>query len=306
MMAEKKQNTANYNMDPEFLSLMENEVTKVKERKVPIARAFEEIALRTGLKVNTVRNYYYRYINDTSFHAKRSQSYIKTGFTKDETVRLISRMLELQGQGLSVRAASSKLAKGNQKILLRNQNKYRNTISKQKQLVEAVIQDLETNNIMHMNPYTKKVFIPNRTPIETEIQSQIVIDQTQKEGKSLVDLLGALTQNLEKIGRGKTQQLFESLFELSKLAIRATEKEDMRISKSDRLSDMEVELREAKTTQLLQKQHIEALEEQIKKLNKELNILRDISGSFLNLSQTEKITHLPDYVHQLHGYIAKN
>jgi transcriptional regulator with XRE-family HTH domain len=301
MMAEKKSNTANYNMDPKFLSLMENEVSRVKQRKIPIARAFEEIAERTGLKVNTVRNYYYRYINDTNFHTKQEQPFVKAGFSKGETMRLISKMLEIQGQGLSVRAASSRLAKGNQKILLRNQNKYRNTIAKERELVEEVIQELEEKSIIHMNPYTKKVFVPHQVQKQQdESQNQQVTQQ------SLVEMLGGLTQNLEILEKGKTHQLFKNLFELSKLAVLATEKQNSQTFREDQVVDLEAQLREASTTKLLQKQRIESLETQIRQLTGELSILREISGSFLNLSQTEKITHLPDYVHQLNGYIAKN
>ena len=57
-------NTAKSFLDPVLVSLMKKEVSKSKDADEPVNRAFEVIAEKSGLKFNTVRNYYYRYIHE--------------------------------------------------------------------------------------------------------------------------------------------------------------------------------------------------------------------------------------------------
>ena len=45
---------------PDLLDMMEEEVGKAREKNYPITRAFEMVAKESGLKLNTIRNYYYR------------------------------------------------------------------------------------------------------------------------------------------------------------------------------------------------------------------------------------------------------
>lgn len=57
-------NTVKSFLDPVLVSLMKKEVNKSKVADEPVNRAFEVIAEKSGLKFNTVRNYYYRYIHE--------------------------------------------------------------------------------------------------------------------------------------------------------------------------------------------------------------------------------------------------
>ncbi len=284
MMTQEKKSTANYNMDPDFIQLMESEVAITKKSKVPIARAFERISQKSGLKLNTVRNYYYRYINDKGMRRYYEQVEVSPSFTKEETKQLICSMLELLGKGFSVRAASSKLAEGDPKRLLRNQNKYRNTLAKNTRLVEEVLIELQHKNRLHMNPYTKALYIPRERRSDEETP------------------LKKLETGLRRLNNPDMNGLIYGLGRLLEIAAESTEEDLIREKlkhRDDRITELEGKLRETETALLMQSQ-------EARRLTGELKRIREISGSFLNLSQAEKITHLPDYIHQLNGYIAKN
>src|SRR5690554_1712670 len=96
-------------LQPELMSIMKEEVGKAKERRIPIIRAFEEIARRSGLKANTIRNYYYRYIHANEEAVKietedtgedqNIEDAIGRPFTPAETKALMREMLIAQARG---------------------------------------------------------------------------------------------------------------------------------------------------------------------------------------------------------------
>ena len=153
-------------LQPELLSIMKEEVGKARESNIPIIRAFEEIARRSGLKSNTIRNYYYRYIHANEQKVRKSTEYtgegfqdesaIGTPFTPDETRTLMREMLIAQARGESVRGCAARLGKGNKRMLIRFQNKYRSVIAREPEYVTNLIKEIEAEGIACYNPYTRR------------------------------------------------------------------------------------------------------------------------------------------------------
>ena len=101
-----------------------------------------------GRAGGSVRNYYYRLLKTdspaargilagTRLHAERVQPF--TAAEKEEMLRLI---LTERGKGVSVRRAIANVCGGDEKKMLRYQNKYRNMLKKQPEEVRAAAQKL--------------------------------------------------------------------------------------------------------------------------------------------------------------------
>ena len=102
-----------------------------------------------GRAKGSVRNYYYtllksgereevkELLKDSNLKAETIRE-----FTEEETNRVIRDILVEKSKGLSVRRAISNLSKGDDKLMLRYQNKYRNILKKEPQRIQAIMDEL--------------------------------------------------------------------------------------------------------------------------------------------------------------------
>lgn len=103
---------------------------------------FETYGREHSRAKGSVRNYYY------SFLKKRDDSRVKRildgknlgaaevrPFTEEETDELLKRVLEEKSKGVSVRRAIMNVSGGDERLMLRMQNKYRNLLKKQPERV---------------------------------------------------------------------------------------------------------------------------------------------------------------------------
>lgn len=103
---------------------------------------FETYGKEHSRAKGSVRNYYY------SFLKKRDDSRVQRildgknlnaaqvrPFTEDETDALLKRVLEEKSKGVSVRRAIMNVSGGDERLMLRMQNKYRNLLKKQPERV---------------------------------------------------------------------------------------------------------------------------------------------------------------------------
>lgn len=123
----------------------------VKEKKnKSLTDVFREYSLQSGKSEGTVRNIYYGVIKsinaDRELLEKFGLSEIKVNspkvFSETDEKELIKEIFKLKKQGYSVRRAVTTIANGDVKLALRYQNKYRNTLSKNPDLVSNVITEL--------------------------------------------------------------------------------------------------------------------------------------------------------------------
>ena len=109
---------------------------------------FESYAQKTGRAKGSVRNYYYallkttedvrvkKLLNNTGLHAEKI-----TQFSEEETDKMLKAVLEQKAKGVSVRRAVLNLAGGDDKLMLRYQNKYRNVLTKQPERIEKLMRE---------------------------------------------------------------------------------------------------------------------------------------------------------------------
>ncbi len=113
-----------------------------------LTRIFEEYAKNSGRAKGSVRNYYYALLKstdnqevrailrDTQLKAEESRP-----FTDEETDKILKAILKERSKGISVRRAVLNLAGGDDKLMLRYQNKYRNVLAKQPEKIRKLMQE---------------------------------------------------------------------------------------------------------------------------------------------------------------------
>ncbi|MCH5161424.1 MAG: hypothetical protein J1G04_05280 [Clostridiales bacterium] len=130
-----------------------------------LSAAFGEMSKRTGKSVNSVRNYYYAQAKTFELvpevaaklgiktHGVKRAAFVP--FTEKEIDSLIEHILVSKAAGKSVRAAILELSKGDGKLALRYQNKYRSVLVAHRDRVESVINKIEARGDKCFNPYAR-------------------------------------------------------------------------------------------------------------------------------------------------------
>ncbi|HHU78279.1 MAG: hypothetical protein ACOX27_04730 [Caldicoprobacterales bacterium] len=281
-------------LQPELLSIMKEEVGKARESNIPIIRAFEEIARRSGLKSNTIRNYYYRYIHANEQKVRKSTEYtgegfqdesaIGTPFTPDETRTLMREMLIAQARGESVRGCAARLGKGNKRMLIRFQNKYRSVIAREPEYVTNLIKEIEAEGIACYNPYTRRrMSNAGRRPV-----SRAGADSSGQ----LVDWVSQLAANMQQIGISSLKDLLKGLRDLSSLAAGSK-------GASLHLERHNEEMQEARNRILLLENSLDEERSRAERAYQRLMEMTDINRRFIELSDEDKLSRLREYIREL-------
>ena len=111
---------------------------------------FETYGAEHGRAKGSVRNYYYALMKSQ----KKDERVVKlldgkqlsveqiSEFTEEETDKVLRSILAEKSKGVSVRRAICNLSKGDDKLMLRLQNKYRNVLKKQPERIESIASEL--------------------------------------------------------------------------------------------------------------------------------------------------------------------
>lgn len=125
-----------------------------KSRGKTLTYLFESYGLERGRAKGSVRNYYYALMKNE----KKDERIVKLldgsqlsvekirEFTEEETDETLRSILAEKSKGLSVRRAIYNLAKGDDKLMLRLQNKYRNTLKKDPARIAAIATEMGLND----------------------------------------------------------------------------------------------------------------------------------------------------------------
>lgn len=121
-----------------------------KRKGKTLTYLFETYGLQHGRAKGSVRNYYYalmknergderivRLLDGSSLSVEKIRE-----FTEEETDQALRSILAEKSKGLSVRRAIFHLAHGDDKLMLRLQNKYRNTLKKDPQRIAQIAAEL--------------------------------------------------------------------------------------------------------------------------------------------------------------------
>ena len=113
-----------------------------------LTRIFEEYAKNSGRARGSVRNYYYALLKSTDNADVReilADTQLKAEdirpFTDEETDVILKAILKEKSKGVSVRRAVLNLANGDDKLMLRYQNKYRNVMAKQPERIKRIMKE---------------------------------------------------------------------------------------------------------------------------------------------------------------------
>ena len=139
-----------------------------KQKGKTLTYLFETYGLQNGRAKGSVRNYYYALMKNE----KRDERIVKLldgselsvekirEFTEEETDEVLRSILEEKSKGLSVRRAIFNLSGGDDKLMLRLQNKYRNTLKKEPERIAEIAMELG------LNEEAESVRKGGRTPAE--------------------------------------------------------------------------------------------------------------------------------------------
>lgn len=124
-----------------------------KRKGKTLTYLFETYGARNGRAKGSVRNYYYALMkNEKSDErivqlldgSELSVEKIRE-FTEEETDEALRSILQEKSKGMSVRRAIFNLADGDDKLMLRLQNKYRNTLKKEPTRIAQIAEKLGLN-----------------------------------------------------------------------------------------------------------------------------------------------------------------
>lgn len=273
---------------PDLLDMMEEEVGKAREKNFPITRAFEAVAKESGLKLNTIRNYYYR---SRTERPEPADGEIRRGlgraFSGDEIDDLMREMLMAQARGESVRGCARRLAGNDPQLLLRYQNKYRNVVAKRKPYVIELIQEMRGQGLECIDPYERE---------------KLAKRENAKDKEQLVSTISELMENIKQIPDCRAEALFDGLLVMTRAAlagVHAGEEEDEAVYLGGRLQEMERMARHAKAEALSYKQELEYSQNQLRRVQEDLERIKQINRDFLKLPQTEKLAGMSAYLEYL-------
>ena len=124
-----------------------------KQKGKTLTYLFETYGLQNGRAKGSVRNYYYALMKNE----KGDERIVKLldgselsvekirEFTEEETDEVLRSILAEKSKGVSVRRAIFNLSGGDDKMMLRLQNKYRNTLKKEPERIVEIATELGLN-----------------------------------------------------------------------------------------------------------------------------------------------------------------
>ncbi len=121
-----------------------------KQKGKTLTYLFETYGLRHGRAKGSVRNYYYALMRNEREDerivklldgSQLSVEKIKE-FSPEETEGVLRSILAEKSKGMSVRRAIFNLSKGDDKLMLRLQNKYRNMLKKQPERIATLAEEM--------------------------------------------------------------------------------------------------------------------------------------------------------------------
>ena len=148
---------------------------------------FETYGLQNGRAKGSVRNYYYtlmknekgderivKLLDGTELSVEKIRE-----FTEEETDEVLRSILEEKSKGLSVRRAIFNLSGGDDKLMLRLQNKYRNTLKKEPERIAEIALELglkdEAESVRKggRSKAEKKTALPDRDFLRRRLENEI-------------------------------------------------------------------------------------------------------------------------------------
>ena len=152
-MNKSQRGRAGWKREEEELLFKEIESSESTGR--PLKKVFEAVAEKTGRKPNSIRNFYYARIKEKDLSTSALHAGAFVPFSEEEIRSLLRTVLSAQANGISVRSCTMSMGGGDNKAMLRYQNKYRALLKNRPRLVEQVAEELRAEGV-DFDPYGKK------------------------------------------------------------------------------------------------------------------------------------------------------
>ncbi len=132
-----------------------------------LAKTFEVAAKQFNVSAGSVRNYYYSQAKlfkmmpalakEMGIEIIESRAKPFVPFDESESRKLVENAIIGKAEGKSVRSTIARMARGDEKIALRYQNKYRSVLAHHKNMVNDIMSELSKKGVRYYNPYTRVV-----------------------------------------------------------------------------------------------------------------------------------------------------
>lgn len=123
-------------------------ITAGKRSGSTLSGLFASYAQKTGRAKGSVRNYYYALLRSTGdervsrmLRGTELKAEKIIPFSEAETDKILKEILMQKSRGISVRRAVLNLSHGDDRLMLRYQNKYRNVVAKQPERIERLMRE---------------------------------------------------------------------------------------------------------------------------------------------------------------------
>ncbi len=245
---------------------------------------FNDFATMTKRQPFSVRNFYYKLMEQAEHDneivellgiKKMAQNIKNNHFSKDDTVILLQNLLN-NDKNISIRRACLDLANGDDKLMIRYQNKYRNLLKTKPQLVSKVANELRAKGVKVRNVGIKDNIAVMPTPkaqiTDKEIQSLFfgLVRLIRKSAEENVEI------RLKRDAEFASTALQNSLIDLRRKEILIRELEEQNRSLKIKIKNIEKNLQRNQEkmmgnmttiSNLLGKSKMEELKNFIAKLN---------------------------------------
>ena len=189
-------------------------ISEGKKAGKTLTSLFSSSGSRHGRASGSVRNYYYQLLKTKDEKAKRilrgkglKAEKIKE-FSDRETDEMLKNILAERSKGVSVRRAIQKIADGDDRLMLRYQNKYRNMLKKQPERIEETAKNMGLENVVvQKNGQGRgKDFLERRLEKEiNELYDRLALS-LKNENERLKETLRQLNEENELLRRAARAQ----------------------------------------------------------------------------------------------------
>lgn len=185
-------------------------IAEGKKRGEALSALFASYGKKCGRAAGSVRNYYYQFLKCEDVRAKeilrgkRLRAEKIRAFSDEERNEMLKKILSERSKGYSVRRAIANVCAGNEKQMLRYQNKYRNLVKKQPELIERTAKEMGLPSAM---PARKTDFLQKRLEREINDLYDRLAVALREENDRLKKAVERLTEENEILRRaGKTEK----------------------------------------------------------------------------------------------------
>ncbi len=178
-----------------------------KEGKT-LTNMFSEYGKAHGRAGGSVRNYYYKLLKTREaqpiLEGKHLQAEKILPFSEEETQRMLKSILTEKNKGYSVRRSIANVCGGDPKKMLRYQNKYRNMLKKQPQIVRAAAQEAGISPDLLVRP--SKSALEKRVEAEINALYERLAFGLREENARLRETVRRLTDENELLRRSASSK----------------------------------------------------------------------------------------------------